>query len=198
MSLYNMLFGSNPLSTVLLGTLGLTKQDVGRFRDCFISDGKIAVYTRNGGGNRECFCKYDSKLGSINCRHHVVQEIVDETIFVPLDEVDNYPIKWNIYMGSKRQVGTGKKVPRDYYVCEKPSSIECGCFGCVITYRLPEHPRYLYDEDDDFDCTYATIYFSFPEEYRAGLEALDSGEKFDPDQRWKDMIDRIGGKENEL
>ena len=198
MSLYNMLFGSNPLSTVLLGTLGLTKQDVGRFRDCFISDGKIAVYTRNGGGNRECFCKYDSKLGSINCRHHVVQEIVDETIFVPLDEVDNYPIKWNIYMGSKRQVGTGKKVPRDYYVCEEPDSMACGCFGCAITYRLPEHPRYLYDEDDDFDCTYATIYFSFPEEYKAELEALDSGEKFDPDQRWKDMIDRIGGKENEL
>jgi hypothetical protein len=28
---------------------------------------------------------------------------------------------------------------------------------------LTSSPHYLYDEDDDFDCTYATYYFSIPE-----------------------------------
>lgn len=46
MSLYNMMFGSNPAADVILATLGLTKADTGRFRDCFIADGEIAVYTR--------------------------------------------------------------------------------------------------------------------------------------------------------
>lgn len=27
---------------------------------------------------------------------------------------------------------------------------------------LTSHPNYLYDEDDDFDSTYATYYFSIP------------------------------------
>ena len=49
-----MLFGMNPLSSVILATLGLRTADVGRFRDCFICNGEIAVYTRNGGGNRHC------------------------------------------------------------------------------------------------------------------------------------------------
>jgi hypothetical protein len=58
MSLYNALFGRNPMSHVLLATLGLDEGSVGRFRDCHLSrgeDGKtrIVVFTRNGGGNRE-------------------------------------------------------------------------------------------------------------------------------------------------
>lgn len=63
MSLYNMLFGESPLSDILLKMLGLTRADTGRFRDCYItkwggpSEGdktpRIAIYTRNGGGNRE-------------------------------------------------------------------------------------------------------------------------------------------------
>lgn len=28
---------------------------------------------------------------------------------------------------------------------------------------LTSHPNYLYDEDDDFDSTYATYYFKLPE-----------------------------------
>lgn len=76
MSLYNMLFGRNPASQLLLAMLDLTEADVGRFRDCFLTRGtrsereeagedeekikalakkelRIVVYTRNGGGNRE-------------------------------------------------------------------------------------------------------------------------------------------------
>jgi hypothetical protein len=57
MSLYNAIFGVNPMAGVLLHMAGLDRADVGRFRDAYVTerDGEpvIAVYTRNGGGNRE-------------------------------------------------------------------------------------------------------------------------------------------------
>jgi len=57
MSLYSLVFGENLAGEAILATLGLTTGDVGRYRDCFVTEGKIAVYTRNGGGNRDyCWC----------------------------------------------------------------------------------------------------------------------------------------------
>lgn len=58
MSLYNLLFGRNPLAPFYLAVLDLCPDEVGRFRDCFLQktdDGelRIVVYTRNGGGNRD-------------------------------------------------------------------------------------------------------------------------------------------------
>jgi hypothetical protein len=55
MSLYNMLFGTNPFSGVLLQMLGITRDDVPRFRDCFLNEdgSEIIIHTRTGGGNRE-------------------------------------------------------------------------------------------------------------------------------------------------
>lgn len=112
MGLYNMVFGQNSLAPILVAALGFKSYgELGRFRDAFISEGKIAIYTRNGGGNRESY----------------------------MPDFSN-------------------------------------------------HPLYLYDKDDDFDCTYATIYFKFPPEYEEDLKKLDTGVKFDPDQRWKDAI----------
>lgn len=55
MSLYNMLFGQNPDADKLLGLLGKTQADFGRYRDVFVQDGYIVVHTRNGGGNRESY-----------------------------------------------------------------------------------------------------------------------------------------------
>ena len=100
MSIYNMLFGTNPNADCILATLNLTREDVGRFRDCFVRDGKIEIYTRNGGGNREAF-----------------QCIIDD---------------------------------------------------------LATHPNYLFDEDDEYDRTYATIYFSFPEAHADALLAMQN------------------------
>lgn len=53
--MYNMLFGENELSGILLKMLNLSKEDCGRYRDCYLDKKgeKIIVYTRNGGGNRE-------------------------------------------------------------------------------------------------------------------------------------------------
>ena len=124
MSMYGLVFGKNPAADAILATLGLKRDEVGRFRDAFVANGEIAVYTRNGGGNREHW-----------------------------DE-------------------------------EQEEGDACSCTGCVITYRLPKHPLYLRDADDDFDQTYATIYFRFPDEYAEDLRNLDSGEPFDPSARW--------------
>ena len=117
MGMYNMIFGQNPMSDAILATLGLTREDTGRFRDCFVSNGEIAVYTRNGGGNREDY-----------------QDIFD---------------------------------------------------------NLSKHFCYLRNEDDEFDCTYATIYFKFPDQYAEELKKLDNGEKFDPSKMWLDAIEKL-------
>lgn len=55
MSLYNMLFGRNSQSGLLLAVVGLKEVDVERFRDVSSSsDGsEIHIYTRTGGGNRD-------------------------------------------------------------------------------------------------------------------------------------------------
>jgi hypothetical protein len=59
--MYEMVFGDGQSGLAILGALGFTKvSDVGRYRSCWIErdeDGALraAVYTRNGGGNRECW-----------------------------------------------------------------------------------------------------------------------------------------------
>lgn len=52
--LYNVIFGYNPACIVILPMLGRKEDEYPRFRDCFVEDGKIAIYTRVGGNNRNC------------------------------------------------------------------------------------------------------------------------------------------------
>jgi len=122
MSLYNMLFGTNPMADVLLATLGLTREDTGRFRDCFLQDGpdgpEVHIYTRNGGGNREEY-----------------QGTIDE---------------------------------------------------------LAARPGYLGDADDDFDCTYATIRFRLPDQFREALAGFARpADAPDSNARWAAMLEKI-------
>ena len=133
--MYNMIFGVNPASDFLLALLDLTRNDVGRFRDAYVTeDGKeIAVYTRNGGGNRECYSE-----------------------------------------DAAREAEEGG----------------CSCTGCIITDLLPAHPLYVRDEDDDFDCTYATVYFRVPD---AALSLVrDMAEKRDPNALWLSTLKELG------
>lgn len=118
MSLYNMLFGQNANADMLLGVLGLTRADVGRYRDCYIEGDHIVVHTRNGGGNREDY-----------------QDVFD---------------------------------------------------------ALSDHPQYVRDEDDDFDCTYANLYFAFPPEFSADLIALrDSAPDVKPSDKWTALFEAL-------
>lgn len=55
MSLYNLMFGTNPQRELLLAVVGLKECDIERFRDVDATeDGQyVDIYTRTGGGNRE-------------------------------------------------------------------------------------------------------------------------------------------------
>lgn len=74
MSLYNMLFGVNPMAGILMQAIDLERGQVPRFRDCYLdetdSESRIAVHTRTGGGNRpfyenleECRSNYPEYFG---------------------------------------------------------------------------------------------------------------------------------------
>ena len=55
MSLYNMMNGFNPACVLIMPMLGRNQDEYPRFRDCFVTEeGNIAIYTRVGGGNRNC------------------------------------------------------------------------------------------------------------------------------------------------
>lgn len=116
MSMYQIMFGRNRDAILILALLALTIEGTGRFRDAFVADGEIAIYTRNGGGNRD----------------------------------------------------------------DQEQAIE----------QMRSHPNYLRDEDDSFDSTYATFYFSFPEQYAHVLKEMESG-KFNPDERWQAKLQEI-------
>ena len=119
MSLYNMIFGMNPDSDKLLSFLGKTKEDFGRFRNVYMEDGHIVVYTRCGGGNRDDY-----------------EEVFDE---------------------------------------------------------MSTHPWYSHNADDDYDCTYASIYFKIPEgidQTFVALHGLDEGAH--PEKQWEQFMEDFG------
>ena len=125
MGLYNVLFGTNSYAPILKWVLKLDFPNgypSGRFRDIYLNkDGtRITLYTRNGGGNRDCW-------GLDGCN--------------PAKE------------GHDPQ-----------------------CMISIIK-RLREHPNYLKDYDDDFDCTYAYFEFSIPDKYIETTKSLATGEE---------------------
>jgi len=130
-SLYDLVLGDGgqrARGMVLLTFLG--NPTVGRFRDAWVEKGDggepvIVVYTRNGGGNRECMC-------------------------------DDHP--------------------------------EGGCLLEVIE-DLQRNPLYLSDEDDEFDCTYASFRFRCPDnaEVRDALAGVADGRR-DMDAEWAKAI----------
>ena len=65
--------------------------------------------------------------------------------------------------------------------------------------RLRSHPNYAYDEDDDFDTTYSTIFFTVPDanrdevyEYLHLVKESGNEELFwTPEQRFQHAIDTL-------
>lgn len=128
MGLYNMLFGQSGNADGLLSLLNLTRNDFYRYRDCYREGDLIAVYTRGGGNNRECW-----EGGSC-----------DDTSHAP---------------------------------------------DCVVSIqnKLREHPLYERDEDDDFDNTYATFYFRFPD----GNIPDHIEPEIDRDEAWQSLLKNL-------
>lgn len=78
MSLYQMIHGENPAGRALVALLAEQQDlDPGRFRDAWVEYEPpagdallIRVHTRNGGGNRECWC--DTEDGSHFCQQAAI------------------------------------------------------------------------------------------------------------------------------
>lgn len=104
---------------IALHVSGLSDKNVGRLRDAYFAmeDDQIvvAVFTRNGSGNRECY--NDSE-------------------------------------------------------CDIDNVTEYTCCGCIITNADEIFLNFIRDEDDDCDCTYATMYFSILPEYKEEVQKL--------------------------
>lgn len=52
---------------------------------------------------------------------------------------------------------------------------------------VEDHPLYDYDQDDDFDCTYADIYFKHPAGYEEVLKELAAG-TVTPAEKWQNLF----------
>lgn len=166
-----MMFGTNPLAPLLTALIQEEEAvDFGRFRDAYLvnEDGEamIAIYTRNGGGNREHFARDVHWQQGPNC---------------VWDESAGESGAWAINPDCDEE---HEPVP-----AEGP---DCPCTGCTITYRLPKHSLYVRDYDDDFDPTYATVLFRLPEsldpEIKKALALATTPESQRPEGVWQDLI----------
>lgn len=78
MSLYNMLFGTNPNTKEILAMIGIENtSELPRFRDVDLIENatKIRVFTRTGGGNREI---YAEELEKIRKHEFYIRDYDDE------------------------------------------------------------------------------------------------------------------------
>jgi hypothetical protein len=77
-SLYNIMMGVYPAWPALLAFLGLNRERVPRFRDCYVEDGYIKVLHRAGGNVRSYYTTEHAALKAI-------PEYVSETDWPQLD-----------------------------------------------------------------------------------------------------------------
>jgi hypothetical protein len=51
--LYSICFDENPYAHKILDALGVSRNDIDRYRDCGLTPAEVWVYARTGGGNRK-------------------------------------------------------------------------------------------------------------------------------------------------
>jgi hypothetical protein len=54
--------------------------------------------------------------------------------------------------------------------------------------EMSEHPWYSHDADDDFDCTYANIYFKVPDDEKIILYLKDIDKGANPRHQWATLL----------
>jgi|SRR5271154_5135714 len=60
---------------------------------------------------------------------------------------------------------------------------------------LRDHPCYLFDKDDELDCTYAKFHFKYPEEYIIPLKELEKEYKsLEPEEKFNKLMKSIKGE----
>jgi len=99
MSIYNMIAGMNQLVVFyMLPVLGRHPDEYPRFRDAFYGDenkegteGKIIVYTRTGGGNREAHAEENDEITQMDGYCFDYDDDFDSTY---ANFVFDVPVKW--------------------------------------------------------------------------------------------------------
>ena len=147
MSLYNILFGKCKYSDRLFEILELNKYEIGRFRDISLNEDGAEIVML-------------TRNGGGNREHY-----------------SYYNDEENI----KNREGCDCKCSecaeeREKEFIEKDKK-DCRCSGCVMEKYIKLHPNYLGDDDDDFDCTYAYVRYSVPEQYKDEVKAMVSETK---------------------
>lgn len=177
---------------------------LGRFRGAWFEkddEGLVCVfYTRNGGGNRECIHQDASYEADERCAHETYTKMGKDFVFVRNEETppENYRKVENVITGSGWYYQSNEEMELTKTRCISPNSSNCYCYACLIEYVLPNREGYISDADDDFDSTYATIYFrgkphaDLPGIYELLLESVGE-EKVDMSQRWADAITNLKG-----
>lgn len=85
---------------------------------------------------------------------------------------------------------------RDIYVTDKHIVVHTRNGGGnrdeyeYVFEEMSSHPLYAFDEDDDFDCTYANIYFKYPEGYEEVLTEMAAG-TITPSEKWKLLFEAL-------
>ena len=54
--------------------------------------------------------------------------------------------------------------------------------------EMSEHPWYSHDADDDFDCTYANIYFKVPDNHKDFVAIMNLNEGSKPSEQWAELF----------
>lgn len=98
MSLYNALFGVQQSVFFILPMLGKHPDEYPRFRDCFVGDsehpehdGKIIVYTRTGGGNRESYAEENEAIRQMD---GFIEDYDDSFDYTFANWVFDVPERW--------------------------------------------------------------------------------------------------------
>lgn len=63
--------------------------------------------------------------------------------------------------------------------------------------EMKNHPNYLTDYDDDFDCTYASIEFSIPEKYKNICKELcENSDTTTGEEKWNILFKSLEGEQD--
>ena len=133
--LYNIINGYNIACVLILPMLGRKQEEYPRFRDCFVEDGMIAIYTRVGGDNRGCGFGEEELYKDPN----FIKTYDDDSDDTYATYLFNVPEKWKPDF-NKIMEGNFKEVSDDYYNYVKefyPVLVEKGIIDKVFRPSQP-------------------------------------------------------------
>ena len=142
--LYNIINGYNIACVLILPMLGRKQEEYPRFRDCFVEDGMIAIYTRVGGGNRGCGFGEEELYKD----HNFIKTYDDDFDNTYATYLFNVPEKWKLDF-NKIMDGNAKEVSDDYYNYVKEFYPVLAEKGIIDKVFRPSHYERRTDEQTD-------------------------------------------------